>query len=579
MTKPNAGPGAWRETLLSRVSYACLAIFLGAMAFSLILRRPTAMLWFGVILGVAFVILQVLVRCGFSYRFRAWTVVTSLVIASAYFYWYAGMQAGSVLAAAFCIVLAAMLLGRTAFLAVFVAMVAGLFGIWLSISTGFWAGPSPPVDSVSLEERWFRSNLVTAVFWLGLGYAVLFVVAAVESHVDKLREEAKQRREAQKQRREAEQVAAQAQKLEALGQLSAGIAHDFNNALLVLRGWNEILQEDDSAETKKQATSAIGQAIDQSEQLTRQLLTFGRSQMRTPRYLSISDVIEKTTETLGRLFPSRVNLAVDIDEAGYVFADESQMQQLIFNLVINARDALKDGGRIDVRCRRAEAADTAHLEKNSDSWVLVEVEDDGVGMDEETKHRIFEPFYTTKEKGKGTGLGLATVFGIVQQSNAWIDVESEPAKGTRFRMLFPSVEIAPQSEDRPARANRRAVRTGRVLVLEDDPLARELLIFALDNAGFATVEAADGDEALDRIKNDDGMFDLLSADAVFPGAGLEEVIATFEQYNPHGGILICSGYIPDDIALPGLESGQYEYLSKPFTAERLIERITSMLAR
>ena len=580
MSESRSGFAAWRETLLTRVGYASIAVFIGAMAFSLIVRRPTGMLFFGVILGIGYVLQQLLSRSGSSYRLRASFFVATTVIASGYFYWFAGMQAGPIMAAAFTIVLASMLLGRTAFLGVVAVMVTGLFVMWATISSGFWEGPTPQIAELPVTDRWFRSTIVTGVFWLGMGYAVLFVVAAVESNVARLNEEAEQRREAQKRRREAEAAAAQSQKLEALGQLSAGIAHDFNNALLVLRGWNDILQEDDSAETREQAIAAIGQAIDQSEQLTNQLLTFGRSQMRSPRYLSIHEVVERTVDTLRRLFPTRVDLDVDIHDAGYVFADESQIQQMIFNLVINARDALLDGGRIDVRCRRADDADVEDFDAaNSDDWVLIEVEDNGVGMDEDTRQRIFEPFFTTKEKGKGTGLGLATVFGIVQQSDASIDVVSEPGKGTCFRMLFPSVEVAPESESEPRRPQARIARTGRVFVLEDDPLARELLIFALKHAGFDTVEASNGDEALSLIKRDNQTFDLLSADAVFPGAGLEEVIAAFELYNPHGRVLICSGYIPDDIPLPGLESGLYEYLPKPFTADRLVKRITSMLAR
>ncbi len=580
MSRSSASVAAWREKLLARVGYASIAVFIGAMAFSLIIRRPTGMLWFGVILGIGYVIQQVLSRESFSYRFRAWVFVVSAVVASGFFYWFAGMQAGPIMAAAFTIVLSSMLLGQTAFLCVVAVMIAGLFIMWATISSGLWQGPMPQIAEVSLADRWFRSSIVSGVFWLGMGYAVLFVVAAVESNVARVKEEAKQRREAQQRRREAEAIAAQSQKLEALGQLSAGIAHDFNNALLVLRGWNDILQEDDSAETREQALSAIGQAIDQSEQLTSQLLTFGRSQMRSPRYLSINEVVERTVDTLRRLFPTRVDLNVDIHEAGYVFADESQIQQMIFNLVINARDALLDGGRIDIRCRRADDEEIKSLEaSNSEDWVLIEVEDNGVGMEEDTRQRIFEPFFTTKEKGKGTGLGLATVFGIVQQSNASIDVVSEPGEGSCFRILLPSVEVAPESADQPNRPQPRIARTGRVFVLEDDPLARELLIFALQHAGFDTVEASNGNEALELIKKDNRTLDLLSADAVFPGAGLEEVIAAFELYNPHGRVLICSGYIPDDIPLPGLESGKYEYLAKPFTAERLVKRITSMLTR
>jgi len=584
MSDPKSHGASWREELLRRVVYVCSAIFIGVIVLSLFLGRPTAFLWFGVILGLASALMVVMSRLGFSYRSRAWTIVLSTLAASAIFYVFAGFNPGPVLSAALCIALAAMLLGQAAFIGVLTLMTTFLFGIALTMWLGVWSGPHPQITAVPTPTAWFWTTVVTVPFWLGLGYSLLYVVDAVETNVERLREEAKQRRKAHRRRREAEAVAAQAQKLEALGQLSAGIAHDFNNALLVLRGWNDILLVDDSPATRAKATDAINQSIDQAKHLASQLLTFGRSQARKPRYLEISEVVQNTADTLRRIVPAKFGFRTDIGESGIVLADEGQLQQLLFNLVINARDALRDGGTIDVRCRRARQGEISGPDQDDVyGWAIVEVEDDGVGIDADVKQRIFEPFFTTKETGKGTGLGLSTVFGIVKQSNATISVSSKPGDGTRFRIVFPLVDMAPQSNSRAestARADREPLpktQGGRIFVLEDDPLAQELLLFALHGAGFTTVRASNGHEAMKLINNDTEPFDLLSADVVFPGAGLDEVIATFKQHNPSGHVLICSGYVPEDISLEGFESGSYEYLAKPFTPKRLIDKISSML--
>ena len=167
-SEPKTGFAAWRETLLARVGYASIAVFIGAVAFSLILRRPTGMLLFGVILGIGYLVQQLLSRSNYSYRLRAWVFVATTVIASGYFYWFAGMQAGPIMAAAFTIVLASMLLGQRAFLGVVAFMVAGLLVMWATISSGLWEGPTPQIAELSLADRWFRSSIVTGVFWLGM---------------------------------------------------------------------------------------------------------------------------------------------------------------------------------------------------------------------------------------------------------------------------------------------------------------------------------------------------------------------------------------------------------------------------
>lgn len=577
MAITSTGSVFWREGLLSRVGIVYAAMFVATSLLSLVLMRLTALFWLGLILGATHVLTVILKKRGATYRTRAWLNVLALVGASILFYLFAGINPGPVLAFALALVLTTLLLGRGPLILVLITMLLFLLGMTAAMWSGLWTGPMPATIGVPTPDVWFRTTIVSAVFWAASCFSVLYVVGALEQNVQRLREKEVQRRDAEKARREAEAMAAQSQKLEALGQLAAGIAHDFNNALLVLRGWTGILKNSDTPELRQQANEAIDQAIDQSEQLATQLLTFGRKKLRSPRYVSVDALVENTGKTLGRVVESRIKLSVHVEPAGFVFADEGQLQQLMFNLVINARDALPDGGEVNVRSRPATAAETADFSHvGRTSWVVLEVEDNGVGMDAATRERIFEPFFTTKEVGKGTGLGLATVFGIVEQNNGHIRVTSEPGEGSTFAVYFPSFDVAPNTT-RASRRLRGAMKQGaRIFVIEDDPLARDLLVFTLKEHGYDVVSAGDGDEALKLL--DGQTFDVLSADAVFPGASLEAVINRFEAANPGGRVLICSGYLPDEIALAETDTERFDYLPKPFTSEQLAAKVASMLA-
>ena len=211
------------------------------------------------------------------------------------------------------------------------------------------------------------------------------------------------------------------------------------------------------------------------------------------------------------------------------------------------------------------------------AWAVLEVEDNGTGMSEETRQRIFEPFFTTKDVGKGTGLGLATVFGIAEQNKAHIRVWSEPGQGSRFTLLFPSIDVPLPTAAESGEKLDFDGRGLRVLVLEDEALARDLVALALERHNFDVLVAADGDEAIEILDRENDPIHLLNADAMFPGASLENVIRAYEASNPGGKILICSGYLPEDIALEGVESGLYEYLPKPFTSQQLVARISTIL--
>ena len=511
-------------------------------------------------------------------------VIGMLTSMAAGAYAFAGFMPGGVLTTAFILILSALLFGFRLFWIMLGLHVAILIGLIIALSMGIWQGPDPADMDPSNPSIWIRTGFITVTVWTTIGLAVLYVVSMIERVSEKrraaledLETEVEERKAAEHARRKAEEVALQAQKMEAVGQLAAGIAHDVNNALLVIRGWNELRGELDLSDEQREASSAIEQAAVHTTQLTRQLLTFARKEFRSPRYLNLDDVVGESIKTLRALVGSNTKIQWDSGGRALVHADESQLQQLLFNLVINARDALAGEGTIMIRIRAAERPEAADAESAPADWVALEVEDDGPGIPEETQNRIFEPFFTTKAPEKGTGLGLSTVLGIVQQSSGHIEVASQPGR-TVFSVFLPLVD-SERARLQETDEDYVAADLGlRILVVEDDPLARQIIVAALERSGNDVVECANGDSAVETLAADAEHYDLLCTDAEFPGAKLETVLETFERHSPGASILICSGYVRDEAAIREIGSGEHAFLAKPFTGSQLTARISRIIS-
>ncbi|MDJ0909364.1 MAG: ATP-binding protein [Woeseiaceae bacterium] len=499
-------------------------------------------------------------------------------------YLFAGFMPGAVLTSAFILLLSALLFGLRLFLIMLALHVALLAGIVIALSMGVWQGPDPAEMDPSSAVVWIRTGLITITIWTTFGLAVLYVLNTIQrvsekrrAALEELQSEIEERQAAEHARRQAEDVALQAQKMEAVGQLAAGIAHDVNNALLVIRGWNELRGELDLSDEQREASSAIEQAAMHTTQLTRQLLTFARKEFRSPRYLNLDDVVGESIKTLRALVGTNTKIEWRAGGRALVHADESQLQQLLFNLVINARDALEGEGTIHIRVRPAERPDAADAETAPEEWVALEVEDSGPGIPEEAQGRVFEPFFTTKGPEKGTGLGLSTVLEIVQQSAGHIDVDSRPGR-TVFSVYLPLVD-SERAHMQEADEDIEVTDLGlRILVLEDDPLARQIIVAALERSGNEVVECASGDAAVDVLATDAEHFDLLCSDAEFPGAKLETVLEAFERHSPDARVLICSGYVRDESAIREIGSGEHAFLAKPFTGSQLTARISRIVS-
>jgi two-component system, cell cycle sensor histidine kinase and response regulator CckA len=385
-------------------------------------------------------------------------------------------------------------------------------------------------------------------------------------------------------RKQLEEQFRQVQKMEAVGRLSGGVAHDFNNLLGVIIGYGEIVQEGlDTIHPLRGSVDEILKAGHRAASLTRQLLAFSRQQVLDPKVLDLNAVVKDMEKMLKRLIGEDVELRTELENALVrVKADESQIEQVILNLAINARDAMPHGGKL------ALATSNFHMDENFvrrypfpvnvGNYILLKVSDTGSGMDPRTKARIFEPFFTTKEKGKGTGLGLSMVYGIVKQSNGYIDVSSELGVGTTFDIYLPKVDEAVDiSTSTATSASLRGSET--ILVVEDDPSLRVLAVHILESCGYSVLEASSGAAALEISRQQKFSIHLLLTDVVMPGMSGRVLAEQIVAQSPHIVVLYMSGYTGQTVGAHGvLAEGSY-FLPKPFTRDALARKIREVLDR
>ncbi|MGE0713299.1 MAG: PAS domain S-box protein [Planctomycetota bacterium] len=374
-------------------------------------------------------------------------------------------------------------------------------------------------------------------------------------------------------RRELEARLRQAQKMEAVGRLAGGVAHDFNNVLTAILSYTELLLHPSQPTAGWRASvSEIRAAGRRAAELTRQLLAFSRQQVVQPRLLDVSRAVAGIEPMLRRLIGEDVELIVDLEpSAGCVLADPSQVEQVLVNLVLNARDAMPRGGRLLVRTRRGAATEVPELGEH----VLLLVSDTGVGMDEQTRAQIFEPFFSTKEVGQGTGLGLSTVYGIVEQAGGRIAVESTPGRGSVFEVRLPRAEGEVRAE--PAAAAQPAHRGhGTILLVEDDPSVRKVSRALLEQLGYSVIPAASPEAAIAEATRLEGRVDLVVTDLVMPGMNGRELADRLVASWPETRVIFMSGYAGDTLARRELRPG-VTYLAKPFTFEELTAKVREAL--
>ena len=383
------------------------------------------------------------------------------------------------------------------------------------------------------------------------------------------------------ERRALEDQFRQAQKMEAVGRLAGGVAHDFNNLLMVVSGYTEVLMEAlDQNDPLLVKVQAIQQAADRATTLTRQLLAFSRKQLLELKVVDVNSIVADMERLLRPLIGENIDLTTKLTpNVGHTRADAGQLEQVIMNLVVNAKDAMPDGGRILIQTSEADP-DTARREHSliePGTYILLSVSDTGAGMDRETQSRIFEPFFTTKEKGKGTGLGLSTVYGIVKQGGGYIFAQSEPGCGTTFRIYLPRVADPADSPRVDKHAQAAAGGSETVLLVEDEESVRELVRETLKTRGYRVIEASDGIAGMRVSEEYPGNIEILITDVVMPGMSGRELAKRVAAARPNIRVLYLSGYTEDAIIHEGALEPGTGFLQKPFTLQVLARKVREVL--
>jgi two-component system, cell cycle sensor histidine kinase and response regulator CckA len=385
------------------------------------------------------------------------------------------------------------------------------------------------------------------------------------------------------QRRSLEEQLRQSQKMEAVGRLAGGVAHDFNNLLTVILGYSDLLANRFRAGDPEGAEiQEIRRAGERAATLTRQLLAFSRKQVLVPEALDLGSVVRGVSGMLERLIGEDITVSLAVArDLGRVLADPGQMEQVVMNLAVNARDAMPQGGKLLLELENVdlgEAYVSEHLGATPGPYVLLTVTDTGVGMAPEVQREIFEPFFTTKPKGVGTGLGLSTVHGIVNQSGGTIWVYSEPGRGTTFKIYLPRIPGGAAAPRKPSGPHRAVEGSATVLLVEDEEQLRHLTKRVLERSLYTVLEAGNAPDALRVAREHKGPIHLLLTDVVMPGMSGPELAASFERERPGVPVLYMSGYTDNAIVHHGILNSGTHFLQKPFTPQGLTQRVHEVMS-
>jgi two-component system cell cycle sensor histidine kinase/response regulator CckA len=376
----------------------------------------------------------------------------------------------------------------------------------------------------------------------------------------------------------------QSQKMEAIGQLAGGVAHDFNNLLIIITGYSELLLHslgpDDAS---RKGLEEIKKAGERSASLARQLLEFSRKQAPASKIIDLNKVVRDTDSLLQRIIGEDVVLtSVLHPRLDNVKADVGQIGQVLLNLAINARDAMPRGGKITLRTDNVELGPddaNAHTAMRAGHYVMLAVTDSGEGMTPEVKERIFEPFYTTKDTGRGTGLGLSVVHGVVKQSEGCIEVYSERGVGTSFRIYLPRAEAPLQNEGAPPGLEQAPRGTETLLLAEDEPSVRALIGTVLRDSGYTVLESEGVEEAVRVAARHPERIHLLVTDVVMPGGGGRVLAEKLVALYPKMKVLYLSGYTDDSVLRHGIQQDTVDFLQKPFAPSVLAQKVREILSR
>jgi signal transduction histidine kinase len=375
----------------------------------------------------------------------------------------------------------------------------------------------------------------------------------------------------------------QAQKMEDMGRLAGGIAHDFNNLLTAIHGYTDLaLMQKDDEHKLKESLEQISLATQRAAQLAQQLLFFSKREPEARQLSNLNDIINNLHKMLGRIIGEHITVRLDLQSNIWaVRVNQNQIEQILMNLAINARDAMQKGGNLTISTKNAfidESNLAIYPFGRSGRFVCIAVEDDGAGMSSETMRSIFKPFYTTKQKGQGTGLGLSVVNGIVKEHKGWINVYSEEGRGTTFKVYLPvDASVSEMEDQHPPREESLRGRGERILFVEDDSSIRSFMEKQLEEHGYRIFAAHDVGEAIDLCSREEYRFDLLFTDAVLPDKHGTELIDTLFSQNPELKIILTSGYAYGNNGLPAMNGKRFRFINKPYSLKDALSAIRTIL--
>jgi len=439
-------------------------------------------------------------------------------------------------------------------------------------------------DQMALQDYevvdYLSDNTVAIIFVTIIAFALYtFNEIALSRARDEIRERV--RSDEEKSRLEAQLM--QAQRMESIGRLAGGIAHDFNNLLTAILGNTTlVMQKLPPEEREHERLAVVMKAAQSAAELTRQLLAFSRKQIIEPRLLDPAAEIGKIKGLLARLIGEDVELVINAEPGRAVIkADPGQLEQILFNLIVNARDAMPDGGRLSLEVSGSvldENYAASHPYCVPGEHVMISVSDTGHGMSPEVQQHLFEPFFTTKPKGKGTGLGLATVYGAVRQNGGTIEVYSEVGLGTTFKIYFPRLKSESPETEQPAGSDDIPTGSETILLVEDSPLVLSFAHELLERLGYHVVAARNGEEAL-AIAGDCGRIDLLLTDVIMPGMNGRMLADRLSRSCPGLRVLYASGYTSNAIVHHGVLEEGINFINKPYSEQALARKIREVLGK
>jgi signal transduction histidine kinase/CheY-like chemotaxis protein len=563
----------WRDQLSLQVARGCAVLYLViAVIVQVTARTRTARLGFSAVSICSFILVAIPALTGRPTGIRrAWLIVLPPVFLALSGFALMGPVSGPAVVLTVTLLLAGLLLGTRSML-VISAVVAGLLGV-IAWAMSHSAMPVPSASEVPLTRpvTWFRATSVMFVAIWVLGSLMTGLVARLERSLAQARTETLRREQAERTKAEAEIHFLEAKQLETIGRLAAGVAHDFNNNLTAIIGCAELLKQERTQESStRELIDDILTSANRAADSTRQLLAYSRKAQVELVSADIHHLVKNTVAVLRRSIDPHINVVTELNAVNSVIlADVTLLENALLNLLVNARDAMPNGGKLTIATTPFEVNQgSLHCQRGlaPGPHVLVEVLDTGVGIAPENLPKVFEPFFTTKPVGKGTGLGLAAVSGTIKAHNGLIDVDSEPQAGTAFRILLPCAAAQAASERRQMAAPVKG--KGEILLVDDDPAVRRVAAANLQSLGYRVTPLADGVAALEMLGVDTKRFDLVVLDLRMPTLSGEATFDGIRKLAPTVPILIWSGYGAEQEVAALMRKGAVGFIQKPYrTAE------------